>query len=143
LFSVEVKSKDEVIGARQEFDIEKEIQIHIKAEYFSGEADFCFFIADMMNNRLFGDAVFKDKAVVLSAGIYDFVWTIPPNVLNEGVFKLGILLLDEKNNPVYSMMELLTFMTIDRKNPIDDFGLYVPMKPQIEFTYKATIVPTL
>jgi len=136
LIAVEIASPEIINSEAPEFLINEEIQIHVKAEYYSGKLDFGFIISDMMNNRLFGDGVFKDKAVVLSEGIYDFVWTIPPNVLNEGVFKLGILLLDEKNNPVYSMMELLTFMTIDRENPIDDFGLYVPVKPKIKFAYK-------
>lgn len=138
LISVEVKSTDDMNGVQKEFDIEKEIKIHIRAEYFFGKADFVFFIADMMNNRLFGDAVFKDKAIVLSEGTYDFIWTIPPHLFNEGIYTLGLIMFDEKYNPVYSDMELLNFVTVSKIKLIDDWALFVPMSPKIEFSFSKT-----
>jgi len=137
LLSVEIYSADYMEVEQLEFDIEKEIQVHIKAKYFSGKADLGFFIADMMNNRLFGDAVFKDKAFAMSEGTYDFVWTIPAHLLNEGIYTMGVMMFDDKYNPINSNMDLLTFATIDKNKSLEDFsGLYIPMKPKIEFSFK-------
>jgi ABC-type polysaccharide/polyol phosphate transport system ATPase subunit len=138
LISAEIASSGATDAALQEFDINNEILVSIKAEYFSGKSDFVFVIADMMNNRLFGDYVFNNKDVFPSAsGIYLFKWTIPAGVLNQGVFKLGIVLFDEKYNPVYSMMEILSFAMTDKEKSMGDFGLYVPVKPKINFSFSS------
>ncbi len=137
LHSIEITSSgDQIADKTQEFSIDEEIQVHVKAEYFEGKSDFCFFISDMMNNRLFGDTVFKNKTEYpIMAGFYDFKWIIPPNCLNEGVYKLGIILGNEKDQPIFSMMELLVFATVNKESPINDFALYMPMKPKFQFTF--------
>ncbi len=134
LILVEIGSNGINMTDTSQFSIGNKIQVHFKAEYYSGKSDAGFIISDMMNNRLFGDSVFKDREVsIIEGSIYHFIWTIPANILNEGIYKLGIILFDEKYNPIYSDMELLTFATINKMTPINDFSLFVPIKPKIEF----------
>ena len=141
LISVQINYPQEKLKMnKSEFSINKEIEVLICAEYYLGKSDFGFVISDMMNNRLFGEAIFKDgKNYPFAPGIYTFSWVIPPNIFNEGVYKLGIIMTDEQLEPVFSNMELLIFVTVDQENPMDDFALYLPLKPKIEFSYKSYI----
>jgi len=46
------------------------------------------------------------------------------------------MMFDEKYYHLYSNLELLTFATTDKNRSLDDFGLYMPMKPKIEYEFK-------
>lgn len=136
LISANIQSAYENETISEGFPIEQKIKLCVKAKYIKGNADMAFVISDMMNNRIFGDMVLLGHGPApVEKGIYDLIWEIPAHTLSEGIFKVGIVLFDEKNNPVFSIQDILTFSTKDNNKHPNDPGFFLPMKPKIEFNF--------
>jgi ABC-type polysaccharide/polyol phosphate transport system ATPase subunit len=119
-----------------EFDISHEIHILIKVKFNGGKGDFGFSIRDFMNNRLFGEFVsLKKNSIISEPGIYEFDWTIPANIFNEGIYKFGIVLFDEFYNHLYNKPEMLIFKTFDPSRSEGEYHFYTPVKPLIKMKF--------
>jgi ABC-2 type transport system ATP-binding protein len=120
----------------EDFNITCEIHILIKLKHNGCKGDIGFSIRDFMNNRLFGEFIsVKNHPEISAPGIYEFDWTIPANIFNEGIYKLGIVIFDEVYNHLFNKPEMLIFKTYDPKRVDSDYHFYTPVKPIINLSY--------
>jgi ABC-type polysaccharide/polyol phosphate transport system ATPase subunit len=136
IISASVSSLDKAHSEPNVFPVNNKILISVKVKYLGGKGDLAVGIADFMSNRIFVDFVFMRKEEsITSKGVFQLNWIIPPDILNEGIFKVGMVLYEEKYLQGYTLPELLIFKTIDVNKVKSEFAFFTPIKPLIEFNY--------
>jgi ABC-2 type transport system ATP-binding protein len=134
--SASISSASETQEESQGFNTDEALMIKITARYSGGKGDMAFVINDLMNNKIFGNFIFLGNKPKLSNDvIYEFCWTVPANIFNNGIFKIGLVLFDDEYKPLFTVPEMLIFSMTDKQKEASSFGFYTPVKPLLDFRF--------
>ncbi|MBU0765263.1 MAG: ATP-binding cassette domain-containing protein [Bacteroidetes bacterium] len=93
-------------------------------------------VSDMMDNGLFMDyplSLRPDSVAGNTPGAYRLTWTIPPYLLNKGVFKISLLIINERKVNIFKLINAVSFEIIMPEEDPRDFTYYSAIRPDLGF----------
>ena len=113
----------------------EDLKLKILAAISDFTGDIGFIISDILENRVICEFAlhhFKRESASFQNDKFDLVWSIPRHLLNNGVYKIGIIILNSEGSVRYRALNVLSFK-IERENEPENRYVF-PLRAKHDFS---------
>lgn len=109
------------------------LRVFIKTSSFHGDIGFA--VTDFLDYKLFGDYTLhhlEHNNASVSDGEYALTWSIPLNLLNNGIYKVSLFIFNSEQSVSYRLFDILTFEVCHENDKDQNF--YLPVRIKLDFS---------